>query len=189
MTLATYLTLLRILFIPPILCLLWLNQDWASWAAFGLYTLACFTDYFDGWVARHSGTVTLLGKFMDPIADKLLVVTVLVLLVAQQRLEGVHILPVMIILIREITVSGLREHLATLDQDVPVSYIAKWKTASQMFALGFLMLGNLTTIPLWIAWSPLSLLIIGHILIWVAAALTLYTGWEYLKAGLRIILK
>jgi cardiolipin synthase len=123
------------------------------------------------------GQISKLGRFLDPVADKLLVSSVILMLVATGRISGLVVLPALIILIREILVSGLREHLASRSVGVPVSRLAKWKTMIQMFSLGFLIVHNAS--PAWIpsVW-------IGEIGVWVAALLTLITGYDYLRAGL-----
>jgi len=170
------LTMSRIAAIPLIVILLYFDAPHWRWLALGLFAAACITDFFDGYLARSRKQVSDLGRFLDPIADKLLVAAVI--LVAERRLTGWAILPALIILCREILVSGLREYLAGLHVSVPVSQLAKWKTLLQMLALGFLILGD-GGAPQW----PISL--IGEIGLWAAAALTLVTGYDYLKAGLK----
>lgn len=171
------LTLSRILVIPPIVALFFVDGDAPRWIALGLYAAACVTDFFDGYVARSMGQISKFGRFMDPVADKLLVASVIFMLVATNRIGGIVVLPALIILIREILVSGLREHLASLDVGVPVSRLAKWKTTIQMVALGFLIVHDAAP-----AWIPS--VVIGEIGIWIAAVLTLITGYDYLRAGL-----
>jgi cardiolipin synthase (CMP-forming) len=134
------------------------------------------TDWFDGYFARRYHQISRFGRFLDPIADKLLVAAALVMLVEHHRLEGIHVLAALIILAREILVSGLREFLAELRVSVPVSHLAKWKTGSQMVAIAVLLLGD--AVPTWVTE-------VGLALIWVAAVLTLITGYDYLRMGLR----
>ncbi|MBP5856663.1 CDP-diacylglycerol--glycerol-3-phosphate 3-phosphatidyltransferase [Marivibrio halodurans] len=173
------LTLFRIAVIVPIVALFFFFEaDWARWTAFGLYALACITDFFDGYVARQMNLVSPLGRFLDPIADKLLIAAIILLLVAVGGLSGAIVVPGLIILLREITVSGLREFLAGVRVGVPVSNLAKWKTTIQMLAFGFLLVG-----PASPAIIPSQL--IGEVLVWLAAALTLVTAVDYLRAGLR----
>jgi CDP-diacylglycerol---glycerol-3-phosphate 3-phosphatidyltransferase len=172
------LTMSRIAAIPLIVILLYFDAPFWRWLALALFAIACITDFFDGYLARSRKQVSDLGRFLDPIADKLLVAAVILVLVAERRLTGWTILPALIILCREILVSGLREYLAGLHVSVPVSQLAKWKTLLQMLALGFLILGD-GGAPRW----PISL--IGEIGLWAAAALTLVTGYDYLKAGLK----
>ncbi len=177
-SLPNLLTLSRILAIPLIIALLFFDGVEYRWAAFGLYVLASLTDFFDGYAARAMGKISKLGRFMDPIADKLLVASIIFMVVAIGQVSGVHVIACLIIVLREITVSGLREFLAEIQVSVPVSNLAKWKTAIQLIALGFLILGDAT-----IAYFDAAL--IGQVLIWVAAVLTLVTGFDYLIVGLR----
>ncbi|MBV8686955.1 MAG: CDP-diacylglycerol--glycerol-3-phosphate 3-phosphatidyltransferase [Alphaproteobacteria bacterium] len=184
LTLPNILTLSRIVAVPLLVALLW-RPGWADYAAtFALYCLVGITDYFDGYVARARGAVSRLGIFLDPIADKIMVAAVIVMLVSTRAHSGVpvihgfHIVPALIILIREIAVSGLREFLAGLQVSVPVSRLAKWKTALQFIALGALILGG--ALPQW-TWIHLT----GLACLWAAAALTAVTGWDYLRTGLR----
>ncbi len=172
------LTLSRIVVIPPIVALFWLDGNAARWITLALYAAACITDFFDGYVARSTGQISRFGRFLDPVADKLLVASLILMLVAFDRVTGLGILPALVILGREILVSGLREFLATLEVGVPVSNLAKWKTTIQMFTLGFLIVGDAA--PPWI-----PAVAIGEIGLWIAAVLTLITGYDYLRAGLR----
>ncbi len=134
------LTVSRILSIPVLICLLlFIDDPLGSWLAFSAYTYACITDFFDGYLARAWHQQSAFGRFLDPIADKLLVAAVLLALVGIDRISGLLVLPAAVILCREILVSGLREFLAEVDVSVPVSKLAKWKTGIQMLALGFLM--------------------------------------------------
>jgi len=172
------LTMSRIVAIPLILALLYFDGAFWRWLACAIFAAACITDYFDGYLARSRSQVSELGRFLDPIADKLLVAAVILILVAERRVTGWTVLPALVILCREILVSGLREYLAGLNVSVPVSQLAKWKTVLQMVALGFLIVGD-GVLPSW----PVGL--IGEFGLWIAAALTLLTGYDYLKAGLR----
>jgi len=178
LTLPNLLTLSRILMVPMLVVLLW-NPNWALGylLAFGLYALMGITDYFDGYLARAQGTVSRLGIFLDPIADKIMVASVILMLVAEHLIEGWTIIPALIILLREIAVSGLREFLAGLRVSLPVSQLAKWKTALQIIALGALILGNaLLALP--------AIMLVGMVTLWLAAVLTMVTGWDYLRVGL-----
>jgi CDP-diacylglycerol--glycerol-3-phosphate 3-phosphatidyltransferase len=136
------------------------------------------TDYFDGYVARARGAVSRLGIFLDPIADKIMVASVILMLVFIQTIPGIHVVAALVILIREIAVSGLREFLAGLQVSVPVSQLAKWKTALQLVSLGALILGG--ALPQW-PWVHS----VGLVTLWAAAILTLITGWDYLRTGLK----
>ena len=184
LTLPNLLTLSRILAVPILVFLLWRPSWWDYDITFVLYCMVGITDYFDGYLARAQGTVSRLGQFLDPIADKIMVVAVITMLVSTRQvgavpvIEGFHIVPALVILLREITVSGLREFLAGLQVSVPVSALAKWKTALQMFALGALILsGAVPQLP----WVHL----VGLISLWAAAGLTVVTGWDYLRVGLK----
>ena len=184
LTLPNLLTLSRILAVPILVFLLW-RPGWFDYSVtFVLYCLVGITDYFDGYVARAQGTVSRLGQFLDPIADKIMVAAVIVMLIARPSAEGQwiiadwHLIPALVILLREIIVSGLREFLASLQVSVPVSALAKWKTTLQLVALGALILAG--ALPGW-PW----MLQIGLISLWAAAALTLVTGWDYLRVGLK----
>jgi cardiolipin synthase len=159
-----------------------LEPPLGSWLALAAYTYACVTDFFDGYLARALEQQSALGKFLDPIADKLLVSAVLLMLVANDHVTGLTLLPAIVILSREILVSGLREFLAEVQIGVPVTQLAKWKTTLQMLALGFLIVGSAGP-----DFGPLSTLDIGIIGIWIAAALTMITGYDYLRAGLKHI--
>jgi cardiolipin synthase len=179
LSLANILTLSRILTVPILVALLWPVGGWFDFAlAFALYCLMGITDYFDGYVARATGTVSRLGIFLDPIADKIMVASVIVMLMFIKTIDGFHIIAGLIILLREITVSGLREFLAGLQISVPVSQLAKWKTTFQMVALGALILGG--AVPQW-PWVHE----VGIWSLWAAAVLTLVTGWDYLRVGLK----
>jgi cardiolipin synthase len=177
-TLPNLLTLSRIVAIPLIAALFWIEGPEARWAALVLFTAACITDFLDGYLARTRGEISRLGRFLDPVADKLLIASILLLLTAFERIHGFDILAALVILCREILVSGLREFLASLKVGLPVSRLAKWKTTIQMFAIGFLLVGDAAP-----GWVPA--IMVGEIGLWAAAALTLITGYDYLRAGLR----
>ena len=183
MSLPNILTLSRIVTVPLLVALLWFPGWELGYAlGFALYSLMGVTDYFDGYLARANGQVSKLGVFLDPIADKIMVAAVIMMLVGTRHesasISGLHIIPAIIILLREITVSGLREFLAGLQVSLPVSQLAKWKTALQMVALGALILAGALPLLVWIKQ-------IGIGALWAAAALTLVTGWDYLRVGLR----
>ncbi|MGL4314772.1 MAG: CDP-diacylglycerol--glycerol-3-phosphate 3-phosphatidyltransferase [Sphingomonas sp.] len=179
LTLPNLLTLSRIVAVPLLAGLLW----WPGWTAgyalaFALYVIAAVTDYLDGYLARAQGTVSKLGIFLDPIADKLMVAAVILMLVGTRDIAGLNVIAALIILLREIAVSGLREFLGGIQVSVPVSRLAKWKTALQLVALGAIILAGAMPAVVWI--KPL-----GMAGLWGAAALTLVTGWDYLRVGLR----
>ena len=176
---ANILTLSRIGAIPLIAALLFFDQPALRWIAFALFAIACITDFFDGYIARRMAQVSALGRFLDPIADKLVVAAILMVMTAHGQIRGWVVLPALIILCREILVSGLREYLAELKVRLPVSFLAKWKTTMQMVAMGFLIVGE-GAVP-----SSWAVQFIGEALLWVAAALTLLTGYDYLRVGLK----
>jgi cardiolipin synthase len=175
-SLANRLTFSRILVIPVILLLLVVDAGWAAWLALILFGAAGITDGLDGYLARRDNQVTRLGQFLDPIADKLLVASVILLLVYNQHISGLTVFPAVIILLREVAVSGLREFLAGVRVSVPVSQLAKWKTTIQIFALGFLIVGR---------YAPDSIpaITIGDIGLWIAGVITVFTAWDYWRAS------
>lgn len=169
------LTISRIAATPVICVLMTVGAEWSDWLAFGLFLYACVTDYLDGYMARVRGKMTSLGRILDPIADKLLVGIVMITLVGINRVEGMHIIAVALVIARELLVSGLREQMAEFGTSVPVTRLAKWKTATQMIALGLLVLGPA---------GPAGTVELGIAALWAAAALTLVTGWAYLRVSL-----
>lgn len=177
-SLPNLLTLSRIVVIPLVIATFYVDGPPARWVACGLFVAAAVTDWFDGYIARSRNQVSAFGRFLDPIADKLLVAAVLFMLVAFERISPWSELPALVILLREILVSGLREFLAEVRIGMPVSRLAKWKTGIQMVALPVLLVGDA---------GPAGLPVreIGEVCLWVAAALTLITGWDYLRSGLR----
>ena len=168
------LTLSRIAVIPLIVAAFYLPAPASGWTTFGLFAYAAVTDYFDGMLARRRQQTSDFGRFLDPIADKLLVAAVLLMMIATGTLAGATVIAAMLILLREILVSGLREFLAGKRIDIPVSRLAKWKTAVQLVAMSLLLLTG--TIP--------QVESIGVALLWIAAAITVYTGYDYLRGGL-----
>ena len=183
LSLPNILTLSRIFAVPLLVALMWYPGWTPGWlAAYVLYCVIGLTDYFDGYLARAQGTVSKLGMFLDPIADKILVAAVILLLVGTRHeaasIQGIHTIPALIILMREIMVSGLREFLAGLSVSVPVSRLAKWKTTFQMVALGALILAG--GVPQFAFVKQ-----VGLVSLWAAAALTLITGWDYMRVGLK----
>jgi len=175
------LTLSRIAAIPLLVVLVALRTPQGDLAACVVFSLAGITDYLDGMIARMRRQHSDLGRMLDPIADKLLVGAVLMVLVGQQRLSPAGLYPALLIMLREILVSGLREYLAGIRVGLPVTRLAKWKTGFQMGALAILLAGNSAADLLGIGFVPMS--VIGEGMLWVAAALTLVTGWGYLSAG------
>ena len=179
----------RILAVPLIVVCFFLegrleSSDFARWTALGLFIAASITDYLDGYLARTWQQTSNIGRMLDPIADKLLVATCLMLLAADpvETIHGWSLWAAIVILCREILVSGLREYLAELKVSVPVTQLAKWKTTIQMFAIAFLLAG-----PAGDKILPYTTEI-GITLLWISAIVTLYTGYDYFRAGLKHIM-
>jgi cardiolipin synthase len=177
------LTLSRIAAIPLLVVLVAAGYPVTDFVSCVLFSAAAITDYFDGKLARSRRQQSDLGRMLDPIADKLLVGATLMMLVGNGRLSSVALYPAIVIMLREILVSGLREYLAGIRIGLPVTGLAKWKTGFQMGALGTLLAGDSTARLLHLGIVPVSL--IGEVMLWVAAVLTLVTGWDYLRAGLH----
>jgi cardiolipin synthase len=178
----------RILAVPLIVVCFYLegrleSSDFARWCALGLFVIASLTDYLDGYLARVWKQTSNIGRMLDPIADKLLVATCLMLLAADpvETIHGWSLWAAIVILCREILVSGLREYLAELKVSLPVTRLAKWKTTIQMVAIGFLLAG-----PAGDKVLPYTTQI-GIALLWTSAIVTLYTGYDYFRAGLKHI--
>jgi CDP-diacylglycerol--glycerol-3-phosphate 3-phosphatidyltransferase len=179
-TLPNILTYGRVIAVPVVVVLLfWPDLAWMRWTALCIFIVAGITDFFDGYLARAWSQQSSLGRMLDPIADKLLVSSCLLMLAADGTIRNWGLWAAIVILCREILVSGLREYLAELKVSVPVSKVAKWKTTLQLVALGFLIAGRAgdQIVP--------GVTDVGLGLLWVAALLTLYTGWDYMKAGLK----
>jgi cardiolipin synthase len=187
LALPNILTYARIAAVPVVVGLLYWQSIiggglWLRWVALAIFIAAGLTDILDGYLARMWGQQSSLGRMLDPIADKLLVASCLLMLAAGTTIHGWALLAAVIILCREILVSGLREFLAELRVGVPVTQLAKWKTAGQLVAIGFLIAGEAgeQVLPITIE--------IGTTLLWLSAIVTLYTGWDYLRAGLRYMI-
>ncbi len=172
-TIPNYLTISRVALIPVLVGFLYFPFHFTSWVALILYAAICITDYLDGYLARKWQVSSPIGTFLDPIADKILVAVLLIVLVDLGRLPGIWILPVAIIFVREFLIAGLREHMGAKNINVPVIFIAKWKTAIQMIAMGFLIIGHLNDMFLYIGWAGIL----------IAAAITAYTGYIYMKSA------
>jgi cardiolipin synthase (CMP-forming) len=200
LSLPNLLTYSRIAAIPVVVaCMYWqaILQGglWLRWVALFIFIAAAITDFFDGYLARTWDQQSRLGRMLDPIADKLLVASCLLMLAADETIKGWSLFAAIIILCREILVSGLREYLAELRVSVPVTQLAKWKTTAQLVAIGFLLCGEAgdTVLPkslLALRWKSGEDLIplansFGLVLLWASALLTLYTGWDYFRAGVR----
>ena len=172
-TLANILTITRLVLLPFIIALFFIPAEWAAWACLALYVTGALTDYLDGWVARKFDQVSEFGKLIDPISDKIFVVTVMLMLIAVGRIADIWVVAVVIILMREFLVAGLREFLGPKNIKLPVIQLAKWKTAAQMAAIAILIVS-----PYIFAGE-----ILGLGLLVIAAGLTAVTGWEYLKTA------
>lgn len=169
--------------VPALVGAFFLEGDSANWFALGIFIFASLTDFFDGYFARAWHQQSKLGQMLDPIADKLLIAAALLMLVSTKTITGISVLAAVVILSREILVSGLREYLATLRVSVPVTNLAKWKTSVQMIALGFLLGGEAAD-----KIFPFTTTI-GIFGLWIAAVLTLYTGYDYFKAGMKHVVE
>ena len=180
-TLPNLLTMSRVAAIPLLVGAFYLPAPWTYWVGLGLFAFAAITDFFDGYLARARNQTSDFGRLLDPIADKLLVAAALFMLVASGRLAGAGIVAALIILCREFIVAGLREFLAGGAIVVPVSALAKWKTAFQMVAIGILIAGPGAP-------DGLPATLIGEIGLWIAALLTVVTGADYLRRGLSYVL-
>jgi cardiolipin synthase (CMP-forming) len=184
MALPNLLTYGRIAAVPVVVAALFWHDIlhgglWLRWVALVIFIAAGVSDFLDGYFARIWGQQSSLGRMLDPIADKLLVASCLLILGAEKTIHGWSLLAAIVILCREILVSGLREYLAELRVSVPVTRLAKWKTTLQLVAVGFLICGE--------AGDKIVPVVtqIGIALLWLSALLTLYTGWDYLQAGLH----
>jgi cardiolipin synthase (CMP-forming) len=189
LALPNILTYGRIVAVPIVVgCMFYQNildgPLWLRWVALAVFIAAGISDFLDGYFARMWGQQSSLGRMLDPIADKLLVASCLLMLAAESTIHGWALCAAVIILCREILVSGLREYLAELRVSVPVTALAKWKTTLQLVAVGFLIAGEAGDEMLFSGITR-----IGVVLLWLSALLTLYTGWDYLQAGLRHLTK
>jgi len=192
LALPNLLTYARIAAVPVVVALLYWQSIldgglWIRWVALAVFIAAGITDVLDGYFARMYGQQSSLGRMLDPIADKLLVASCLLMLAAEETIRGWSLLASVVILCREILVSGLREYLAELRVSVPVSRLAKWKTTWQLVAVGFLIAGDAgdKVASELIKHDTLIITNIGLALLWLSALVTLYTGWDYMRAGVR----
>jgi cardiolipin synthase len=176
-SLPNLLTYARIAAVPAVVTCLLIGGDDARWLALGLFIAAGVTDFFDGFLARRWSQQSSLGRMLDPIADKLLVSATLLMLAADETIAGMNLVAAIIILCREILVSGLREFLAELRVPVPVTRLAKWKTSIQLVAIGFLIAGSAGDKIL--PWTTA----IGLSGLWIAAGFTVVTGFDYFRVG------
>src|SRR5712691_13417666 len=196
MALPNLLTYARIAAVPAVVaCMYWQSilqgGLWLRWLALAIFIAAGITDILDGYLARMWGQQSTFGRMLDPIADKLLVASCLLMLAADETIKGWSLWAAIVILCREILVSGLREYLAELRVSVPVTQLAKWKTAVQLVAVGFLLAGEAGDELASALLRHGSTLVtnIGIGLLWLSALVTLYTGWDYFHAGVRHLIK
>ncbi|WP_370194901.1 CDP-diacylglycerol--glycerol-3-phosphate 3-phosphatidyltransferase [Aurantimonas coralicida] len=185
-SLPNLLTYARIVCVPLVVLCFFLegtlrSPDYARWSALFIFLAASVTDFLDGDLARAWQQTSTIGRMLDPIADKLLVAAALLLLAADGTIAGWSLWAAIVILCREILVSGLREYLAELKVSVPVTQLAKWKTTIQMVAIGFLLAGPAADDIYPLATET------GIVLLWISAIVTLYTGYDYFRAGLKHI--
>lgn len=171
------LTISRIVFIPIIIVCFYIHTTFAMYTAFVVFILACITDFLDGYFARLYKQTSNFGKCFDPIADKLLVSTLIVLFVGFKYIAGYTLIAAIIILFREIFVSGMREFLVEIRVPLPVSRLAKLKTAIQMLSLAIILYGG--------AKDSQEICGVGILLLWLAAILTIITGYQYFAKGIK----
>lgn len=175
------LSLYRIVTVPIIMLLFFIDGAVITWINVFIFAIACITDFLDGVIARKTGQITVLGKFLDATSDKILIGGVLLILICFDRITGVWMIPALIIFVREIFISGLREFLGQYNISVPVSWMGKWKATVQMIASGFLMAGEYgqSVVPNSVA--------IGKTILLIATVLTMLSAWDYLKKGYETI--
>lgn len=188
MSLPNILTCARIAAIPVVVGCVFAQSIldgplWLRWVALAVFVAAAITDYLDGYYAQIWDQHSALGRMLDPIADKLLVASCLLMLAAESSIHGWTLWAAIVILCREILVSGLREYLAALRVSVPVTKLAKWKTTMQLVAIGFLITGEAGEM----VFPPITL--IGIVLLWLSAIITIYTGWDYFRAGIHHLIR
>ena len=173
-----FLTILRILLIPGIIICIELDQPKYSWLALSFYIFACFSDFLDGYIARRFDIESNFGKFLDPIADKILVVALLIILLDNNKISGIFVYPTLIIILREVIVSGLRDFFLHSSKNLAVTNLSKWKTVIQMTSLGFLIVED--------NFSNNFILYFGNIGLTIASIVTIYTGYIYFKRNLKL---
>jgi cardiolipin synthase (CMP-forming) len=178
----------RIIAVPIVVgCMYWQSilqgGLWLRWVALAIFVAAGITDILDGYFARSLGQQSSFGRMLDPIADKLLVASCLLMLAADETIRGWSLWAAIVILCREILVSGLREYLAELRVSVPVTRLAKWKTTAQLVAIGFLLAGEAGDKIIPVVTTT------GLTLLWISAIVTLYTGYDYFRAGVRHLIE
>lgn len=181
MTIPNLLSLYRIAVIPVMIVLFYFDNAFTAWVNLILFALAGASDFLDGYLARRMGQTTLLGKVLDLLSDKLIVSVTLILLVAFDRLDGIWIIPVIIIYVRELMISSIREFMAHNNHNVAVSKLGKWKLTLQMFSMGWLVVGDYGDLLV-----PNTMLI-GKSLFILATILTVVSGWDYMRGAWKTI--
>ncbi|SFL26716.1 CDP-diacylglycerol--glycerol-3-phosphate 3-phosphatidyltransferase [Bradyrhizobium sp. NFR13] len=188
MSLPNILTMARIAAIPVVVGCIYSQSImdgplWLRWVALAVFIGAAVTDFLDGYYARIWNQQSAFGRMLDPIADKLLVASCLLMLAADGIIHGWTLWAAIVILCREILVSGLREYLAALRVSVPVTKVAKWKTTAQLIAIGFLLAGEAgdQVIPITTQ--------LGLLLLWISALVTIYTGYDYFRSGIHHLIE
>ncbi|RZB12323.1 CDP-diacylglycerol--glycerol-3-phosphate 3-phosphatidyltransferase [Ehrlichia minasensis] len=174
-TLPNLLTILRVFAIPAIVYSFYIGDNNSNYIAFIIFVFACVTDFFDGYLARIWKTQSKFGKLFDPIADKLIVAATVIMLIYIGKITGVTIIPVVVIICREILISGLREFLISMNVELPVIKLGKIKTFIQMAAIAMLMLNDSL------------ILYIGEVILYFAAALTIYSAYLYVCIAIKYI--
>ena len=191
LSLPNLLTYGRVAAVPALVFCFYIENSASRWLSLAVFVAATVSDYLDGYLARAWGQQSAIGRMLDPIADKLLVATALMLLVSEQTIAGWSLIAAIIILTREISVSGLREFLAGLNNvRVPVTRLAKYKTTLQMVAIGFLLVGPAGDRLFRYYFFDVGVVTyIGLLLLWISALITLYTGYDYFRAGVRHLME
>jgi cardiolipin synthase len=172
------LTIIRILLIPVIIIFMEVDNELYRWLALALYTVACLSDFFDGYLARRFELESNFGRFLDPIADKILIVSIIFILIAHGKISGFFIYPALIIVLREILVSGLRDFFSHSSESLLVTNLSKWKTLIQMFSLGFLIVSS--------NFDTGIILNIGRVGLTISSIITIHTGYYYFKKNLKL---
>tara|TARA_B100000989_G_scaffold48161_1_gene31409 strand:- start:2162 stop:2731 length:570 start_codon:yes stop_codon:yes gene_type:complete len=173
-----FLTCLRIILIPSIILFIMSDKPEHSWIALYLYIFACISDFFDGYMARRFNLETNFGKFLDPVADKILVVSIIYVMVVVEVIDGILVFPGLVIILRELLVSGLRDFFSHKDGNLIVTKLSKLKTLIQMSSLGFLIVHK--------NFETQFIFLCGFIGLSVAAILTIYTGYIYFKNNIKL---
>ena len=173
-----FLTLIRILLIPVIILFMEIDEALYRWLSLWLYFIACISDFFDGYLARKFEIESNFGRFLDPIADKILIVSIIFILVAQAKINGLFVYAALIIVTREILVSGLRDFFSHSSENLVVTNLSKWKTLIQMFSLGFLIVSD--------NFETILILYTGLVGLTVSSVITIHTGYYYFKKNLKL---